>query len=151
MNQTFNLVAYSEECARKLKRVSHSDTQKRFFKANNLGDLDGFLDEKYNKQPPFIVAIDAHSESNISEYCSRQFHTVLVLDKDSDGVKSVARSFKSKLIKDRENASNGLSGLDIATISDTSFGPVDKLEGRMITFYVADANGLDYDEEEWGE
>ncbi len=151
MEPKFNLTQYTEACARQLKLISHSDTNVRYFTANNLGDLDGLIGDLYNKQPPYLVAIDSHAENNLNEDCSQQFFTVLVLDRVSTVAKGIARSFKSKLLNDREHAANGLAGLDIETISETSFGPLGELNGRMITFYIADGNGLKYVQEEWNE
>lgn len=151
MNQIFNIKSYTEEFARRNKRVLHADNNKRFFSANNLGDLDGFIGELYNSQPPYVVAISACDEDNLSEDFSRQFYTVLVLDKDETSAKAVARSFKSKLLKDREAAVIGVTGLDITSIRSSSFGPIREYNGLMITFCISDGNDLEYDEEEWVE
>lgn len=151
MNQNFNIKPYVESFARKCKKVLHADSNKRFFSANNLGDLDGFISDLYNTQPPYIVAISASDEDNLSEDFSRQFYTVLVLDKSEDAAKAVARSFKSKLIKDREDGVAEIRGLDITSIRSSSFGPIGELNGLMVTFCISDGNHLEWDEEEWVE
>ena len=149
MNQIFNVKTYTEDFARRNKRVLHKEDNERFFSANNLGDLDGFINNLYNNQPPYVVAISASDEDNLSEYFSRQFYTVLILDKDEASAKAVARSFKSKLLKDKESGVTGLTGLDITSIRSSSFGPLNDLNGIMVTFFISDGNGLEYDEEEW--
>lgn len=149
MNQAFNLESYAEDFAQRCKLVQHSESSSRYFSANSLGDLDGFITNLYNKKPPYVVSISETVEDNLSEDASRLFYTILILDTEEKAAKSIARSFKSKLLWDKENQTNGLYGLDISSIRTTTVAPLSTLTGLMVTFWVADGNDLVYNPEDF--
>lgn len=149
MEKRFNLVAYTEDIAKRLKTVAHSSRCKRFFTVGNLGDLDGFLDSQYGTMPPYIIVVDAEQESNKTEDVSSRFNTIIVMSATKEEARSITRSIKSRMLWDRENSEHGLDGLAIDSISDVDFGPYLDFKCRMLSFYIDDANELDYIEEEW--
>lgn len=149
MEKRFNLVAYTEELAARLKAVAHSSSCKRFFTVGNLGDLDGFLDSQYGTAPPYVITVDAEQESNKTEDVSSRFSTIIVMAAAKEEARGITRSIKSRLLRDRESYEHGLEGLVIDSISDVEFGPYLNLKCRMLSFYIDDANDLDYKEEEW--
>lgn len=162
----FDFMSYMLDCATRLKEISHSESEKRFFRISDLYNLDEFLfnlpDAKY---PAMLVLDDVQGNfadrSKSDNYVDIKSNTFIVVAdapfNDHDKVEEVKESCKAiglkiiaRMIHEKRNMLNGLIFLDTTSIVYTTVGPIaDNVFGVMFSFKLTDQLSTKHNPEDW--
>jgi hypothetical protein len=171
----FNSVTYFTQIARKLKAIGHTDTNKKFFRASNVNQLQELIQNLTSAQYPALILfdkLDGRFEDNTSNNpIDRQFYSLLIVKpvdgEDSDSRRQVIEDCKAIVMKifarmtrdwlaankvSVDGDTTGLRNFDRGSAYYNSIGPIsDNLFGTEYAFTIREAINTKLNEADWDE
>jgi hypothetical protein len=162
----FDFLGYMLTCAQELKEILHSETEKRYFRISGLTALEELLFNLSDACYPAIMVID-NCDGNITDrspsdnIIDSPYYSFMVIAKtdfaDHDLIASTKESCKSiglkiisRMVRDKRIMANGLTFLNVSSISYSTFGPVaDGIYGVSFSFIVQNAAPVTFSASHW--
>ncbi|MDR0799794.1 MAG: hypothetical protein LBN18_08550 [Dysgonamonadaceae bacterium] len=151
MNTYYNHFAYGEDLARRLRAISHTDTDQHFYRATEAEELQDLIAHLSSVHGMILVAIDGHNSdfkwANSDSLMERSQYFFLVLQQtvsgDTDTVfaaqqecTGVARQIIARIMNDAHDPKvKPLHFIDAGSFTLRGVGPVgDNFYGSILGF-----------------
>ena len=164
---TFDFASYMENIAIKLKDISHSNTDKRFWRVSGISDLeDVLLNIRIYKGMQLVIEdnkeagfVDRNTDNIIEQpyfsfYVLKKSRVTSMEDRTAavNACLAATRKILSRMRLNKRHNEYGLQFLDFNSVRYSTVGPLgDNYNGIMCSFMLRDEAELFYNVEDWEE
>ena len=164
--EKFDFVTYMRDCAVRLKDISHSPSQQRFFRVSGISQLEELLANLPDASTPALL-VENNTDGRITDpgpadnFLDIPYFVFYVIEKapfnDFDRIeqakaetKAIGLKILARMLHDRRHYRNGLIMLRFDNIPYQSIGPIgDNCFGTMFSFTVHNPMAATYTANDW--